>query len=109
MRYFFRRINSCLGPAMEGGLMKYSFSKREITRIRKFLTCDPVLNANEIEVMFNGLREVERQYTQHQTKLANERHREYKVNWQRGKYAGDKLRLEETLRGLKSGSSLMMK
>jgi len=87
--------------ALEKGLMKYNFSRREITRIRKYLLHEAVLDSEDVTVMLGVLNEAERQYTQHLTKLANERHREYKVDWQRGKYARDRLRLEETLRGLK--------
>jgi hypothetical protein len=50
------------------------------------------------------LGEVEKQYGQHKTKLANERHREYKANWQRGKLGRDRLRLEQTMKDLRGSN-----
>ena len=82
--------------------MKYNFGRREITRIRKYLLHEALLDSHEAAAMLGVLREAEKQYTQHLTKLANERNREYKVNWQRGKTARDRLRLETTLKGLKN-------
>ena len=80
---------------------KYSFNRREITRVRKYVMHEGQYTADEAIVLLGMLSEVERQYQTHLTKLANERYREYKVNWQRDKKARDKLRLCETIQKLR--------
>ena len=81
-------------------MAKYNYGRREISRVKKYAMYECELSSDDAIVMIGILAELEMGYTKHLTKLANERNKDYKIKWQRGKIARDKLRLEETLKGL---------
>ena len=78
----------------------YNFKQSDITKIKKYITQDSMLEAEEIIVLMKGLGQVGREYKNHMQKLCDRRYHNCKRQYKSKKTEGDNKRLRQTMSDL---------